>query len=642
MSGRRRSAVEYSWSAAFPLDSSVDHPAPEMSSVPAELLAERRLSEQFRFDTPMMPTVYPSALPVESTVPASTAASAAVATAPPGLLYSSHSFLPANIPTYYSGNQDPSGRVMGILPEYFYPIQQQTALESANNLLFTIPRTLHSTPTIDNSYLPVVDRAVNRPVLAPHTSDSQLILNSRPSFSTAHTSPLPSGKNLLGQTLSTLSSSPTSHPGSIPQGFTLVEPEQQRSANTGDQGFYSISPNETSLPPNSIGRSEYIYNNSSEGATAVSDRLSDRLVLNSENDADDDEEEDDEDEDDMKSESDDIKFLLSSVKPRMGNQFANGTSSTQLNASAAITAPISNIELTPRGYESEPSRTNDTNFCNSRRRSLRHALFDPYRSFDNAAAPTTRSSGPHGSPAVEFRQFSFAGGLNSIDSSSYNYNLDSGMYGVVMDTHSDTEAMYGSTDHVELYGSYGSDKHDYDTEEDNESESGNSGSQSSSQSNTLESQLGPGKKKGLYRCTHCPKKFPTLDLFYNHIEEEKIERPFKCKVAKCPWSKVGFPNRNECSRHIKHQHSKSGYKCTYEWCTKTFPRKDSRNRHEKLVHERPTSRLNRKIAKARAQHEARERKRKATAAAAAALAASTTHLQNRRTNRRLRDPSLLS
>ncbi|KAK9480535.1 hypothetical protein V1514DRAFT_271310, partial [Lipomyces japonicus] len=101
-------------------------------------------------------------------------------------------------------------------------------------------------------------------------------------------------------------------------------------------------------------------------------------------------------------------------------------------------------------------------------------------------------------------------------------------------------------------------------------------------------------KKGVYRCNHCPKKFNTMEQFNTHIETEGVERPFKCTTLACPWSKVGFPNRNECRRHIKHQHEGATFSCTYAFCNKTFPRNDSRNRHEKLVHEKPDSRLNKK------------------------------------------------
>ncbi|KAK9470937.1 uncharacterized protein V1510DRAFT_355493, partial [Dipodascopsis tothii] len=101
-------------------------------------------------------------------------------------------------------------------------------------------------------------------------------------------------------------------------------------------------------------------------------------------------------------------------------------------------------------------------------------------------------------------------------------------------------------------------------------------------------------KKGVYRCNHCAGTYTTMELFHQHILAEKVGRPFKCSEPSCPWSTVGFPNRNECSRHIKHQHEEAKYACSYPWCTKKFVRKDSRNRHEKLVHEKPDSRLNRK------------------------------------------------
>ncbi|KAK9457869.1 hypothetical protein V1511DRAFT_491095 [Dipodascopsis uninucleata] len=110
-------------------------------------------------------------------------------------------------------------------------------------------------------------------------------------------------------------------------------------------------------------------------------------------------------------------------------------------------------------------------------------------------------------------------------------------------------------------------------------------------------------KKGVYKCNHCSEKFNTMEQFYTHISTANVARPFKCTDQSCPWSRVGFPNRNECSRHIKHQHHGARYACSYEWCTKKFPRKDSRNRHEKLVHEKPDSRLNRKLMRRRLEEE---------------------------------------
>ncbi|KAK9469555.1 hypothetical protein V1512DRAFT_256540 [Lipomyces arxii] len=115
-------------------------------------------------------------------------------------------------------------------------------------------------------------------------------------------------------------------------------------------------------------------------------------------------------------------------------------------------------------------------------------------------------------------------------------------------------------------------------------------------------------KKGVYRCNHCSDKFNTMEQFYNHIAAQGVDRQYKCTVLSCPWSRVGFPNRNECNRHIKHQHAGSMYPCPYELCTKKFPRKDSRNRHVKLVHEKPDSRLNMKLERKRIEAEARLRR----------------------------------
>jgi len=127
------------------------------------------------------------------------------------------------------------------------------------------------------------------------------------------------------------------------------------------------------------------------------------------------------------------------------------------------------------------------------------------------------------------------------------------------------------------------------------------------------------KKKGIYKCTHCSGIFKGFIDLARHIDENKIARQHKCPFKDCPWSIIGLPRRAEVRRHCAAQHSfiitypddkdtgvKEGYvttdkfKCEYEFCDRCFKRKDSQQRHEKLVHLNPDSRFNKRIQKLKA------------------------------------------
>lgn len=123
------------------------------------------------------------------------------------------------------------------------------------------------------------------------------------------------------------------------------------------------------------------------------------------------------------------------------------------------------------------------------------------------------------------------------------------------------------------------------------------------------------KKKGIYKCTHCSEMFKELIDLAKHIDENKIARQHKCPFEDCPWSIIGLPRRAEVRRHCAAQHayvitypddktechegyiSSEKFKCQYDFCDRLFKRKDSQQRHEKLVHLNPTSRFNTRIDK---------------------------------------------
>lgn len=123
------------------------------------------------------------------------------------------------------------------------------------------------------------------------------------------------------------------------------------------------------------------------------------------------------------------------------------------------------------------------------------------------------------------------------------------------------------------------------------------------------------KKKGIYKCSHCPGIFASLLDLAKHLDEFKIVRPYRCPFSDCPWSVLGLPRRAEVRRHCAAQHSHvipngdDGYPgtgkytpttadqfdCTSPFCDKKFKRKDACKRHYKLVHSNPDSRFNKMV-----------------------------------------------
>lgn len=125
------------------------------------------------------------------------------------------------------------------------------------------------------------------------------------------------------------------------------------------------------------------------------------------------------------------------------------------------------------------------------------------------------------------------------------------------------------------------------------------------------------KKKGYYKCGHCDSTFTSMMTLAEHIDEEKIKRPYRCPFNDCPWSILGLPRRAEVRRHCAAQHSTlidptklipdaspkeplefteaESYQCSSALCQKCFKRRDARLRHEKLVHNNPQSRFNKRL-----------------------------------------------
>lgn len=93
-------------------------------------------------------------------------------------------------------------------------------------------------------------------------------------------------------------------------------------------------------------------------------------------------------------------------------------------------------------------------------------------------------------------------------------------------------------------------------------------------------------KKGLYTCSHCSIRFPSILKFAKHLHQYDVKRAYRCDDQNCPWYYVGFFKAPEWKRHISCQHKlPNQYPCASQNCSKTFSRKDSLRRHMLLVHE---------------------------------------------------------
>ncbi|KAG7932400.1 hypothetical protein KL934_003843 [Ogataea polymorpha] len=139
------------------------------------------------------------------------------------------------------------------------------------------------------------------------------------------------------------------------------------------------------------------------------------------------------------------------------------------------------------------------------------------------------------------------------------------------------------------------------------------------------------KKGSSYKCSHCTEQFNTVESFILHLEKYKLVRSNKCPVKDCPYRIIGLPRKPELRRHCLSQHSetlenllrlkfqegiepdvrtlskpknnesevdpkkKKPNVCPREGCGKKFRRKDSLQRHERLVHENQNSRFNQRL-----------------------------------------------
>ncbi|ODV84747.1 hypothetical protein CANARDRAFT_28889 [[Candida] arabinofermentans NRRL YB-2248] len=152
-------------------------------------------------------------------------------------------------------------------------------------------------------------------------------------------------------------------------------------------------------------------------------------------------------------------------------------------------------------------------------------------------------------------------------------------------------------------------------------------------------------KGGSYQCSHCTDIFTTAEDFIFHLDKFKLVRSHNCPVKNCPYRIIGLPRRPELVRHCLSQHSETlenlirkeqglpieapnlqnghpydqrdesivvygGHsmesdnksskrehlnKCFRDGCGKKFKRKDSLQRHERLVHENKNSRFNQRL-----------------------------------------------
>ncbi|KAL7663222.1 hypothetical protein ABC855_g3951 [[Candida] zeylanoides] len=122
-------------------------------------------------------------------------------------------------------------------------------------------------------------------------------------------------------------------------------------------------------------------------------------------------------------------------------------------------------------------------------------------------------------------------------------------------------------------------------------------------------------KKGNFKCSHCTLNFTNLMEFAQHLDENDVRRPHLCPVEDCPWSVVGLPRKVDLRRHCMSQHFLRGklneddplmstetksqmvrllYSCDEPRCGKHFYRRDSLQRHQRLVHFNENSSFNRK------------------------------------------------
>ncbi|GMM53822.1 Rme1 protein [Maudiozyma humilis] len=121
------------------------------------------------------------------------------------------------------------------------------------------------------------------------------------------------------------------------------------------------------------------------------------------------------------------------------------------------------------------------------------------------------------------------------------------------------------------------------------------------------------QKRGSYRCNHCPEMFSTILQYAEHMDRFGIRRKYHCPFIDCPWKILGLPGRSDLRRHCAIQHKDQlspelrsslnlkddvyvTTRCPNKYCGKSFRRKDAYNRHIAIVHNRPDSRFNKRLA----------------------------------------------
>lgn len=111
-------------------------------------------------------------------------------------------------------------------------------------------------------------------------------------------------------------------------------------------------------------------------------------------------------------------------------------------------------------------------------------------------------------------------------------------------------------------------------------------------------------------CNHCETSFNNILKYCKHLDEFKLTTPYQCADKTCPFHKVGFMKKIDLRVHITQVHLQIynnssiqekmklieknpqvyeffmnyTYVCPNESCKRIFYRKDTLNRHVKLVH----------------------------------------------------------
>lgn len=116
-------------------------------------------------------------------------------------------------------------------------------------------------------------------------------------------------------------------------------------------------------------------------------------------------------------------------------------------------------------------------------------------------------------------------------------------------------------------------------------------------------------------CTHCNQRFDSILQLGHHFDKYKVVTPHKCPFDSCPYFLIGFSRKAELRRHCLTKHFEKGkltqsinqnikqvlnnliYSCKIDNCGKNFYRKDSLQRHLKLVHANENSKFNKKMKK---------------------------------------------